>query len=149
MRKRKRKRISFLHIPGFVIAHALAMAHALAILPVLSRSILDHSQTHGNQLKSIKIYQNPSKINQHLSRSSQIARTSIKVACASARARAIHFYIYSVSSFHLFDPVIFVLGSLARASSRARVRGQDDLFHVAKKSCFIWRGNPGRVGFNR
>ena len=64
---------------------------------------------HQNPPKPIKNYPNPSKSIGNPSKSTQIARTCIKIASASARARAIHFDIYSVCSFHMFDPVIDIL----------------------------------------
>ena len=71
---------------------------------MLSNSIKTHwksTKINQNPPKYIKIHANPSK-------STEITRTCIKITSASARARAIHFYISSVCSFHMFDPAILI-----------------------------------------
>ena len=61
---------------------------SIKIIDLLSKSIEIH-QIHGG------IHQNPSK-------PMQITHMLIKISSASARLRAILFYIYSVCFFHMF-----------------------------------------------
>ena len=100
---------------------------------------------HQNQTKSIKFHQNqlrPTKINtnhMYMHQNHQRQRKSK----SNTFWHILGLLVSNVWPLNLHS------WSLTRAKTRARVRGQDDLFHFAQRSCFIWRGNLGRVGFKR
>ena len=79
-----------------IIQHLLESMKFIKIYQIYLKS-------HKFIIKSIKINANPSK-------SIQITRTCMILSSATARATAVHCYIYSVCSFHMFDPVIYILG---------------------------------------
>ena len=116
--------ILFMLFVLLVLLVFLVLPVRFPILPKSSKIHQNNVKIIQNQLTSMKcifwFFQNfktahkitykTIKINANLSKSIQITRTCMTISSASVKARAIHCYIYSVCSLHMFDHVIFILG---------------------------------------